>query len=73
MQLIPNGAERIFELTVTEQQHRQRCESEALMASIADTRRGQILGGIIASLAIRAYFNAARAASSNASCRIRTA
>jgi uncharacterized membrane protein len=50
--IIPNGAERIFEMTLAEQRHRQLRESEALSASIADTRRGQILGGIVASLAI---------------------
>jgi uncharacterized membrane protein len=50
--VIPGGAERILAMAELEQKHRVGREGVALNAMIADTRRGQWLGGAVAIAAI---------------------
>ena len=51
-QVLPGSAERIFNLTETEQAHRQDCQKRSLTAQIADVRRGQHLGAALLVLPI---------------------
>lgn len=50
--VIPGGAARILKMAEDEQAHRIAFEKAALMATVADTRRGQWLGGAIGASAI---------------------
>lgn len=45
--IVPNGAERIFKMAEDEQAHRIASENTGLVASIAEAKRGQLLGASI--------------------------
>lgn len=51
-ELIPNGAERIMQLTEKETAHRISYEDRALTANIGESRRGQWLGAGISLVAL---------------------
>jgi uncharacterized membrane protein len=51
-QVIPNGAERIFKMAEAEQAHRIAHETDTLRATVAEAKRGQILGASISLLAV---------------------
>jgi uncharacterized membrane protein len=51
-QIIPGGAERILAMVEQEQTHRITHNTQALLAQINDTKRGQILGSLISLLAV---------------------
>ncbi|MBY6239737.1 DUF2335 domain-containing protein [Methylosinus sp. Sm6] len=46
--LLPGGAERLFDQFEKEAEHRRSCEKKQLDAAIADTRLGQFLAGLYA-------------------------
>lgn len=46
-EIVPNGAERIFKMAEDEQAHRITSENTGLVASIAEAKRGQLLGASI--------------------------
>lgn len=50
--IVPNGAERVFQMAEMEQQHRISLEKTGQAASISEARRGQILGFTISIIAI---------------------
>jgi Predicted membrane protein len=45
--IVPNGAERVFKMAEDEQAHRIASENTGLIASIAEAKRGQLLGASI--------------------------
>lgn len=51
-QVIPNGAERIFKMAEAEQAPRIAHETDTLRATVAEAKRGQILGASISLLAV---------------------
>lgn len=51
-QVIPHGAERIFKMAEAEQAHRIASEKEALEATVAEAKRGQLLGASISLVAV---------------------
>lgn len=51
-QVLPGGADRIVRMAEQEQSHRIECEKVQMTAMIADTRRGQFLGAVVAILAL---------------------
>ncbi|MDE0000511.1 MAG: DUF2335 domain-containing protein [Rhodospirillaceae bacterium] len=52
--MLPGSANRLMELTEDQQKHRHKWESDALGASISDSRRGQWFGFFLSLLAIMA-------------------
>lgn len=61
--IIPNGAERIMQLTEKEQAHRIRMEEESLPQNFQALKRGQYFGAFISTVALlsaagTAYFGA---------------
>ena len=52
--IIPGSAERILRMAEIEQNHRLDMEQKGLTAEISDTRRGQLLGALIAIVALGA-------------------
>ncbi|MEQ1674351.1 MAG: DUF2335 domain-containing protein [Candidatus Nitrotoga sp.] len=46
-EIVPNGAERVFKMAEAEQAHRISSENTGLVASIAEAKRGQLLGASI--------------------------
>ena len=53
-EVLPGSANRLMELTEDQQKHRHKWESDALDASISDSRRGQWFGFFLSILAIMA-------------------
>lgn len=51
-EVLPGSANRLMELTEDQQKHRHKWESDALDASISDSKRGQWFGFILSILAI---------------------
>jgi len=50
--IVPNGAERIFKMAEDEQEHRIASERTGLVASIAEAKRGQLLGASISIISL---------------------
>jgi len=50
--IVPNGAERIFKMAEDEQSHRIESENIGLIASIAEAKRGQVLGATISIISL---------------------